>query len=178
MKKILLIASISAVLLLGACASNESPSAQSNIASSQPKPPSKASKTAPAPLPRDDIQNEIAQCIQNVNEGKTAQSVNGSIFALDPANPSSKFLYSSPNKLTTDEAVLLAKFKRETQKCRQITKKIQNPALRKVYQNYFTKIDRVYDDLIYKKITIGVANQERSLLMNQFKTQFLDVLNK
>ncbi|OZB42130.1 MAG: hypothetical protein B7X60_10845, partial [Polynucleobacter sp. 39-45-136] len=119
--------------------------AQSNIASSQSKPESRASKSAPAPLPRDDIQNEIAQCIQKVNEGKTAQSVNGTIFALDPANPSSKFLYSSPNKLTTDEAVLLAKFKRETQKCRQITKKIQNPALRKVYQNYFAKIDRVYD---------------------------------
>ena len=177
MKKLLLIGSI-ALVFLGGCTSNEGPATQSNIATVQSKPSTAPAKSSPAQKPKDDIQNEIAQCIQAVNEGKTAQSIDGTIFALDPANPSSKFLYSSPNKLSTDEAVLLAKFKRETQKCRQITKKIQNPALRKVYQNYFTKIDRVYDDLIYKKITIGVANQERSLLMNQFKTQFLDVLNK
>lgn len=177
MKKLLTICSIALTFLAG-CASNEGPSVQSNVAASQSKSSVAPSKRTPAQIPRDDIQNEIAQCVQAVNEGKTAQAVNGSIFALNPADPSSKFLYSSPNKLTADEAVLLAKFKRETQKCRQIAKKVQNPALRKVYQNYFTKIDRVYDDLIYKKITIGVANQERSLLMNQFKSQFLDVLNK
>lgn len=177
MKKILLISSI-ALVLLGGCASNQHVSTQSNVANIQSKPSISPSKSASAPKPKDDIQNQIAQCIQAVNEGKTAQSIDGTIFALDSANPSSKFLYSSPNKLTTDETVLLSKFKRETQKCRQIAMKIQNPSLRKVYQNYFTKIDRVYDDLIYKKITIGVANQERSLLMNQFKMQFLDALNK
>lgn len=175
MKKLLLISTIVLGFLAG-CTSNDVPTSQSNVAIVQSKPSANSSKTAPGV--RDDIQNEIAQCIQAVNEGKTAKSVDGTIFALDPTNPNSKFLYSSPNKLSTDEAVLLAKFKRETQKCRQIAKKIQNPALRKVYQNYFTKIDRVYDDLIYKKITIGVANQERSLLMTQFKSQFLDVLNK
>ena len=177
MKKLLLITAI-VLGFLGGCASNEAPTTRSNVVIAQSKPSTAPSKGASALGPRDDIQNEIAQCVQAVNEGKTAKSVDGTIFALDPTNPSSKFLYSSPNKLSTDEAVLLAKFKRETQKCRQIAKKIPNPALRKVYQNYFTKIDRVYDDLIYKKITIGVANQERSLLMNQFKSQFLDVLNK
>jgi hypothetical protein len=177
MKKLLLISSASLVFL-GGCASNESPSIRSNELAVQSKPLNTPSKSISAPMPKDDIQNEIAQCIQVVNEGKTAKSIDGTIFALDPSNPGSKFLYSSPNKLTTDEAALLAKFKKETQKCRQISKKIQNPKLRKVYQNYFVKIDRVYDDLIYKKITIGVANQERSLLMNQFKSQFLDVLNK
>ncbi len=177
MKKLLLI-TIIVLGFLGGCASNEVPTTQSNVAIVQSNPSATPSKSSPTPLPRDDIQNQIAQCVQSVNEGKTAKSVDGTIFALDPTNPSSKFLYSSPNKLSTDEAVLLAKFKRETQKCRQIAKKIQNPALRKVYQNYFTKIDRVYDDLIFKKITIGVANQERSLLMTQFKSQFLDVLNK
>ncbi|WP_162785891.1 hypothetical protein [Polynucleobacter necessarius] len=177
MKKLLLISSI-ALGLLGGCASNENISTQSNVATMQSKPSIAPSKSASAPKPKDDIQNEIALCIQAVNEGKTAQSINGTIFALDPANPSSKFLYSSPNKLSTDETVLLAKFKRETQKCRQIAMKIQNPSLRKVYQNYFAKIDRVYDGLIYKKITTGVANQERSLLMTQFKMQFLDTLNK
>ncbi len=177
MKKLLLISSVS-LFFLGGCSSSESPSIRSNEATVQSLPLNTPSKSISAPTPRDDIQNEIAQCIQVVNEGKTAKSIDGTIFALDPSNPSSKFLYSSPNKLTTDEAVLLAKFKKETQKCRQISKKIQNPKLRKVYQNYFFKIDRVYDDLIYKKITIGVANQERSLLIDQFKTQFLDILNK
>lgn len=177
MKKLLLISSI-ALGFLGGCASKENISPQSNAATMQSKSSIAPSKSASAPKPKDDIQNEIAQCIQAVNEGRTAQSIDGTIFALDPSNPSSKFLYSSPNKLSADETVLLAKFKRETQKCRQIAMKIQNPSVRKVYQNYFTKIDRVYDDLIYKKITIGVANQERSLLMNQFKVQFLDALNQ
>jgi hypothetical protein len=177
MKKLLFI-NIVFLVLLAACAGNENISTKSDVVTVQPKPLSSPQKSIAAPVKKDDIQNEIAQCIQVVNSGNTAKSVDGTIFALDPSNPSSKFLYSSPNKLTTDEATLLAKFKRETQKCRQITTKIQNPALRKVYQNYFAKIDRVYDDLIYKKITIGVANQERSLLMNQFKAQFLDVLNK
>jgi hypothetical protein len=30
-----------------------------------------------------------------------------------------------------------------------------------VYEDFFKKIDGVYADLIAKKITIGVANQER-----------------
>lgn len=177
MKKLLLISSIALGFLAG-CASNDNISTQSNVATMQSKPSIAPSKSASAPKPKNDIQNEIAQCIQAVNEGKTAQAIDGTIFALDPSNPSSKFLYSSPSKLSTDETVLLAKFKRETQKCRQIAMKIQNPSLRKVYQSYFAKIDRVYDDLIYKKITIGVANQERSLLMTQFKMQFLDALNQ
>jgi hypothetical protein len=177
MKKLLFI-NIAFLVLLTACAGNENISTKSDVVTVQSKPLSSPQKSIAAPVKKDDIQNEIALCIQVVNSGNTAKSVDGTIFALDPSNPSSKFLYSSPNKLTTDEATLLAKFKRETQKCRQISAKIQKPALRKVYQNYFAKIDRVYDDLIYKKITIGVANQERSLLMNQFKAQFLDVLNK
>ncbi len=177
MKKLLLITAF-VLGFLSACSSNEVSTSQSTAAFVQSKPSATPTKSASTPGIGDDIQNEIAKCVQAVNEGKTAKSIDGTIFALDPTNSGSKFLYSSPNKLSADEAVLLAKFKRETQKCQQIARKIQNPALRKAYQNYFTKIDRVYDDLIYKKITIGVANQERSLLMTQFKSQFLDVINK
>lgn len=171
---------MSGVVLIGlisGCASNESlpmgKSAPSTEASS-----TKLPQQGGIPTRRDDLQNEIAQCIGQVNDGETAKAIDGTILVLNPANPSAKFLYSSPNKLTGDEALLLSKFKREIQKCRQISRGIANPALRKVYQNYFSKIDRVYDDLIYKKITIGVANQERSLLTSQFKAQWLEVLNK
>lgn len=171
---------MSGVVLIGlvaGCASNESPptgtSAPSTQASSIKLPQQGGISTR-----RDDLQNEIAQCIKQVNDGQTAKAVDGTILVLNTTNPNAKFLYSSPNKLTGDEAALLTKFKRETQKCRQISRGITNSALRKVYQNYFFKIDRVYDDLIYKKITIGVANQERSLLMSQFKAQWLEAFNK
>ena len=171
---------LSGVLLIGliaGCVSNESLPVKQVMLSSQAN-SSKLPHQGEILTRRDNLQNEIAQCIGQVNDGQTAKAVDGTILVLNPANPSAKFLYSSPNKLTGEEAVLLSKFKRETQKCRQISRGIANPALRKVYQNYFSKIDRVYDDLIYKKITIGVANQERSLLISQFKAQWLEVLNK
>ncbi|MEY3224430.1 MAG: hypothetical protein RL565_620 [Pseudomonadota bacterium] len=165
------------VSFIAGCASNEGLPVKQAMPSNQVS-STKLPQQGEVSTRRDNLQNEIAQCVEQVNDGQTAKAVDGTILVLNPANPSAKFLYSSPNKLTGDEAELLSKFKRETQKCRQISRGIANPALRKVYQNYFSKIDRVYDDLIYKKITIGVANQERSLLISQFKSQWLEALNK
>ncbi|OZA73524.1 hypothetical protein, partial [Polynucleobacter sp. 39-46-10] len=70
------------------------------------------------------LQDEMAICIGEVNSGEIAKSIDGKILVLNPANPSTRFLFASPNKLTSNEAVLLSKFKRESQRCRQITKNI------------------------------------------------------
>ena len=40
-----------------------------------------------------------------------------------------------------------------------------SPDKKAIYEDFFIKIDGVYADLIARKITIGVANQERQLLI-------------
>jgi len=47
-----------------------------------------------------------------------------------------------------------------------------------VYEEFFKKIDGLYADLISKKITIGVANQERQLLIQDARMKRLDIQSK
>ena len=158
--------------------------------SNQPTPISKpiANVTLPqqAKPPRQDVDrsnidkvlNRLKECVNSLNSGPSAELVDGQILALNQLNPNAKALFSSNKKLTDEQVGALAVFKRDTQKCRQITNQLTNLQLRKTYQNLFSKLDRVYEDLIYKKITIGVANQERVLLVDDFRMQWGDQIKK
>lgn len=53
-----------------------------------------------------------------------------------------------------------------------------NPEKKAVYEDFFKKIDGVYADLIAKKITIGVANQERQLLIQDTRMKKLALQSK
>jgi hypothetical protein len=53
----------------------------------------------------------------------------------------------------------------EANTCRPIALEGVNPEMTAVYQDFFKQIDGLYADLIARKITIGVANQERQLLI-------------
>jgi surface antigen len=158
--------------------------------STQPVPPSKpiASPTLPskATLPKpdvnqaniDEVLNQIAGCVNSLNNGPSAKLVDGQILALDQSNPNAKALFSSNEKLTDEQVIALAVFKKDAQRCRQITNQLTNIKLRKTFQNLFAKLDRVYEDLIYKKISIGVANQERVLLVDDFRLQWRSEINQ
>ena len=42
--------------------------------------------------------------------------------------------------------------------------------------NFYTNIDAVYKDLLDKRITIGVANQERQMRIQYAKSRFAQIL--
>ena len=84
----------------------------------------------------------------------------------------------SNEKLTDDQVRALVAFKKDSQTCRQISNQLTDVNLRKTYKNLFAKLDRVYEDLIYKKITIGVANQKRVLLVDDFRMQWRNEINQ
>ena len=125
-----------------------------------------------------EVLNRIKDCISSLNTGPSAKLVDGQILALDQSNPNAKALFSSNEKLTDEQVSALVIFKRDAQACRQITNQLTNIRLRKTYQNLFAKQDRVYEDLIYKKITIGVANQEGVLLVDDFRMQWRDEIKQ
>lgn len=158
--------------------------------STQPLPPSKPTVSATLPHqakpPKqdpnqaniDEVLNRIKNCVNSLNNGPSAKLVDGQILALDQGNPNAKSLFTSKEKLTDEQVSALVAFKKDSQTCRQISNQLTNVKLRKTYQNLFARLDRVYEDLIYKKITIGVANQERVLLVDDFRMQWRDEIKQ
>jgi hypothetical protein len=61
-------------------------------------------------------------------------------------------------------------------KCRAIASELPSPALVAVYSNFYVNIDAVYKDLIDKRITIGVANQERAMRIHYAKDRWAQII--
>ena len=171
------IALILALLITG-CASTQQTSTSKLPASSTLPEQAKSLKQDANQANINAVLNQMRNCINTLNSGPSAKLVDGQILALDQSNPNAKALFSSSEILTDAQVGAMVSFKKETQTCRQITNQLSNPNLRKAYQRSFAKLDRVYDDLIYKKITIGVANQERMLLIDDFRLQWQDEIKK
>ena len=104
--------------------------------------------------------------------------VDSQIIAVTRNNPHAKALFSSPDKLTDQQARALANYLVEANSCRPIALEGLSPEMTALYQEFFKKIDGVYADLISKKITIGVANQERQLLIQDAHMKRLAIQSK
>lgn len=143
-----------------------------------------ATNTAPINKPNNDVsiakvnevQKKIASCIAEVNQSDDAKYVDEHILVLTERSPNAKELFNSSDKLASDQAAVLKRFKESTLKCRQIANELPSPALVTVYTNFYDNIDAVYKDLIDKRITIGVANQERQMRIQYAKSRFTQIL--
>ena len=123
-----------------------------------------------------EVQKKIASCIAEVNQSDDAKYVDEHILALTEKSPNATELFNSSDKIASDQATVLIRFKESTLKCRDIANKLPSPALVAVYTNFYTNIDAVYKDLIDKRITIGVANQERQMRIQYAKNRFAKIL--
>ena len=147
------------LVLLSGCASNVAPNNPVQVAKS-PSP-----MTAPAPDHSGAVAKRLNDCIIRSNQSADALLVDSQIIAVTRNNPHAKALFSSPDKLTDQQAKALTGYLAEANSCRPIALEGLSPEKKAVYEDFFKKIDGVYADLINKKITIGVANQERQLLI-------------
>jgi hypothetical protein len=84
----------------------------------------------------------------------------------------------SADKLTDQQAKALTSYLSEANSCRPIALEGLSPDKKLVYEDFFKKIDSVYSDLIARKITIGVANQERQLLLQDAHMKKLALQSK
>ena len=145
--------------VLSGCASNVAPNNPVQVAKS-PSP-----MTAPAPDHSGAVAKRLNDCIIRSNQSADALLVDSQIIAVTRNNPHAKALFSSPDKLTDQQAKALTSYLADANSCRPIALEGLSPEKKVVYEDFFKKIDGVYADLINKKITIGVANQERQLLI-------------
>ena len=174
MKNIYRGAFILAIALSG-CATNKAPTAQTTTEA--PQVASESSKKNSALQSQVDvIQKKIASCVSEVNKSEDAKYVNEHILVLTQNNPEANALNNSSAKITSEQAVVLKRFKESTLKCRAISKEFASPALVEVYENFYTKIDGVYTDLLDKRITIGVANQERAMRIQYAKSRWAEMM--
>lgn len=123
-----------------------------------------------------EVQKKIASCVAEVNQSEDAKYVDEHILVLTEKSPNAKELFNSSDKIASDQAVVLKRFKESTLKCRAIANELPSPALVAVYTNFYVNIDAVYKDLIDKRITIGVANQERSMRIQYAKERWAQIL--
>ena len=150
--------SLIGIASLSGCATNVAPNNSVQVA----KVPSPM--TAPAPDHSGSVAKRLNDCIIRSNQSADALLVDSQIIAVTRNNPHAKTLFSSPDKLTDLQAKALTNYLVEANSCRPIALEGLSPEKKAVYEDFFKKIDGVYADLIAKKITIGVANQERQLL--------------
>ena len=120
---------------------------------------------APTPIHSETVRKRLNDCIIRSNQSADALLVDSQIIAVTRNNPHAKSLFSSPDKLTDQQAIALKNYLAEANTCRSIALEGVSPEMTAVYQDFFKHIDALYADLIAKKITIGVANQERQLLI-------------
>ncbi len=160
------------IVLLSGCATNIAPNNPVQVAKS-PSP-----MTALAPVHSGAVAKRLNDCIVNSNQGADALLVDSQIIAVTRGNPHAKALFSSPDKLTDQQAKALANYLLEANSCRPIALEGLSPEMTSMYQEFFKKIDGVYADLISKKITIGVANQERQLLIQDAHMKRLAIQSK
>ena len=166
--------SLMGIALLSGCATNVAPNNPVQVA----KTPSPMTAPAPAPVHSGPVAKRLNDCIVKSNQGADALLVDSQIIAVTRGNPHAKALFSSPDKLTDQQARALANYLVEANSCRPIALEGLSPEMTSVYQEFFKKIDGVYADLIAKKITIGVANQERQLLIQDAHMKRLAIQSK
>ncbi len=164
--------SLMGIFSLGGCAINVAPNNPVQVAKA-PSP-----MTAMAPDHSGAIAKRLNDCIIRGNQSADALLVDSQIIAVTRGNPHAKALFSSPDKLTDQQARALANYLVEANSCRPIALEGLSPEMTSVYQEFFKKIDGVYADLIAKKITIGVANQERQLLIQDAHMKRLAIQSK
>jgi predicted DNA-binding protein YlxM (UPF0122 family) len=150
--------SLMGIAFLSGCATNVAPNNSVQVA----KVPSPM--TAPAPDHSGSVAKRLNDCIIRSNQSADAMLVDSQIIAVTRNNPHAKALFSSADKLTDQQAKALTGYLAEANSCRPIALEGLSTKKKAVYEDFFKKIDGVYADLIARKITIGVANQERQLL--------------
>lgn len=148
--------------LLGGCATSTTPGHSS--ATTAPTKPT-LPITAIAPVHSGAIAKRLNDCIIKSNQSADALLVDSQIIAVTRNNPHAKALLNSSDKLTDTQVIALKNYLMEANACRSIALEGVSPKMNSIYEEFFTKIDGVYADLMAKKITIGVANQERQLLI-------------
>lgn len=156
------------IVFLGGCATN--------VTSNSPAQTSKMTTVAPAHSGV--VAKRLNDCIVRSNQSADALLVDSQIIAVTSNNPHAKALFNSPDKLSDQQAVALTNYLSEANSCRSIAIEGVSPEMKAIYEEFFIKIDRVYADLIAKKITIGVANQERQLLIQDAHMKKLAIQSK
>lgn len=152
--------SLMGIVILGGCTTNVT----SNMPVQAVKEPASMQIRTPD-LSTRIIAKRLNDCTVRTNQSADALVVDSQIIAFSRNNSHAEQLFNSADKLTDLQATALTNYLEEANTCRPFATDGLSPKLVSVYQEFFKKIDGVYADLIAKKITIGVANQERQLLI-------------
>ena len=160
------------VAFLSGCATNVVPSNPVQVAKVPPP------ITTIAPDHSGSVAKRLNDCIIHSNQSADALLVDSQIISVTRSNPHAKALFASVDKLTDQQAKALTSYLLEANACRPIALEGLSPDKKAIYEDFFIKIDGVYADLIARKITIGVANQERQLLIQDARMKKLALQSK
>lgn len=163
MKTLFRVVCLSALVLAG-CASNKS--------GAEISPENKAEVKKEVEI----VQAKMSACVADVNKTNEAKYVDANIIVISANSPNAKQLMNSPDMINDEQALALKKFKEATMQCRVLAKELPKPDMVAVYEYYYSKIDDVYNDLVNKRITIGVANQERQMRLHYTNDKWAEVM--
>lgn len=125
-----------------------------------------------------EIQHKISDCISRVNSTEDGMYVDKFIIVLGENSPNANNLYNSSEKINDNQADILSRFRESSMSCREISSELPSQAMVETYKNFYLTIDAVYKDLVDKRITIGVANQERAMHIHYARSRWTELLKR
>lgn len=123
------------------------------------------------------IKNAASNCIRKLESPKNDLIVHEQIFA--PLGKISKFqyLFDSQDTLSEEQIGLLKNYIDVHTQCRFYYFQIPLKEIVDAYVYFYEEIDKVYEGLLSKDLTIGVANQKRLQLNESLQNQFNSIFN-
>ncbi|QWD60118.1 hypothetical protein [Polynucleobacter sp. MWH-UH35A] len=164
--------SLVGIIFLSGCATNVAPNNPVQVAKAA------APMMALPPDHSGSVAKRLNDCIIRSNQSADALLVDSQVIAVTRNNSHAKALFSSADKLTDEQSKALTNYLAEANSCRPIALEGLSPEKKAIYEDFFKRIDGVYADLISRKITIGVANQERQLLIQDAHIKKLALQSK
>ena len=134
-------------------------------------------QATPEPTVRQQIsetQKQFANCINQTKKSDAAKVVNNELFEIVPKSDHKMNLFTTENKITDEEAKALTAYLASTNQCRAISSHFPVPELAGIYQNFYSQVDVVYQNLLSRKISIGEANKEKYELMQTAQSQWIN----
>jgi hypothetical protein len=123
------------------------------------------------------IKKATSSCIKQLKSPQDDLIIHEQIFAPLGKINKYQYLFDSEDTLSEEQVEILKNYVDVRRQCRFYYYQMPLKEMVQAYVNFYAEMDKVYDGLISKDLTIGVANQKRFGLNESLQKQFNAIFN-
>ena len=123
------------------------------------------------------IKKATSSCIKQLKSPQDDLIIHEQIFAQLGKINKYQYLFDSEDILSEEQVEILKNYVDVRRQCRFYYYQMPLKEMVQAYVNFYAEMDKVYDGLISKDLTIGAANQKRFELNESLQKQFNAIFN-